>query len=275
MWQWWLYTRVWLCKAHDAMCNGFGKEPPRLTGASDATLLMRCEHCAGGRGGVCNCCSSGSLEWNGWLIVRPSRAPARPRVSLLGAAWRDIRMLVGTAPSPILDYLWIGSALDACNESWVNSSGITGIVNVTTEVPNFFAANGVEYLNWIVRDEKDADITVEMLETTAQFIDRHVRKAATAATATATAAHDSDAAQDDDERAASGGGGVLVHCFVGRSRSVAVCCYYLITRRNRTLYEAYQDICGARPIAQINTRFVRALQEGERRRGVCRIDTGN
>lgn len=251
-WQWWLYTRVWLCKMHDAMCHGFGKEPPRLTGSSDAMLLLRgsCRKC--GRTDACCCRAYGggpALEWDGWTIVRPPAPPARPKVSLLGAAYRDVCMLWLTQPTQLLDRLWIGSALDASHAAWVRGTAVTGIVNVTAEVPNFFSSEGVDYLNWVVRDERDANVDVRSLEVTARFIDRHLNA--------------------PDKR-----GTVFVHCFVGRSRSVAVCCYYLITRRHYTLYEAYQEIRRKRPIAQINTRFVRALQESERLHGGRRITDG-
>ena len=147
-------------------------------------------------------------------------------------------MLLGNSATQVHDGLWIGSAFNACDETWFLREGISGVVNITAEVPNFMATHGIEYLNWNVRDEKGVCMTLEMLEHAACFIDRHRST-----------------------------GGTFVHCFVGRSRSVAVCCYYLITRGKRSLFDAYRFICTKRPITEINTQFLGVLQRAESLRG--------
>ena len=250
--QCWLCLRVLLCKACDAVQNGAGREPPRLCGASDTAQLLRCVCGRAACVGECvrRTCHRHLEVDGGWMLVRPSPSVCRAaqerraRMNLLRMAWRDARMLLGSGPTRLMDGLWVGSSFDACNEKWLlRTASITGIVNVTVEVPNFMADRGVEYLNWVVRDEKGAQITLEALENAARFIDRHRRRSTARA------------------------GGALVHCFVGRSRSVAVCCYYLITRKKQSLYEAYRYICAERPITQINTRFLSVLQRAEQLRG--------
>uniref|UniRef100_M4BBR3 protein-tyrosine-phosphatase n=1 Tax=Hyaloperonospora arabidopsidis (strain Emoy2) TaxID=559515 RepID=M4BBR3_HYAAE len=59
--------------------------------------------------------------------------------------------------------------------------------------------------------------------------------------------------------ALSFGGKVLVHCFMGRSRSATIILAYLITRHGFTLSDALRELRRARPQAQPNTGFHREL----------------
>lgn len=216
LWQWWLYAQVWLYKGYDTIQNGVSNDPRRVT--SDAVSCWNQV--------------DGEDSRNGWVVVQ---APERP-ISRFGAMWRDIWMLQ-CMPTQIIRGLWIGNVFDACNKRWVPSlPGPVGVVNVTTDVPNFFARDGVQYVNCVIRDEVSAELGVEMFEAVALFIDG-IRKQ---------------------------GGSVLVHCFVGRSRSVAICCYYLITRFKRTFRDVYEQILSMRPIVQINVRFVNTLEQVSR-----------
>ena len=47
------------------------------------------------------------------------------------------------APSQITDYLYLGSQWNACNLRELSKLGITHILNVATESPNFFADQSV------------------------------------------------------------------------------------------------------------------------------------
>ncbi|KAL9237600.1 hypothetical protein vseg_012128 [Gypsophila vaccaria] len=58
-------------------------------------------------------------------------------------------------------------------------------------------------------------------------------------------------------------GGVLVHCFVGRSRSVTVVLAYLIKKRGMTLSEALELVKSKRPQASPNPGFIKQLQNYE------------
>ena len=70
-----------------------------------------------------------------------------------------------------------------------------------------------------------------MYEQTAEFIESEIRK----------------------------GGQVLVHCFVGRSRSVAICCYYMMTRLRFNFQSSYRHISNLRPHSKINQNFAKKL----------------
>ncbi|KAF3604536.1 hypothetical protein F2Q69_00037220 [Brassica cretica] len=60
------------------------------------------------------------------------------------------------------------------------------------------------------------------------------------------------------------GGSVLVHCFVGKSRSVTVVVAYLMKKQGMTLTQALQHVQSIRPVANPNTGFIRQLQDLEK-----------
>ncbi|KAL8128757.1 hypothetical protein V2J09_017912 [Rumex salicifolius] len=60
------------------------------------------------------------------------------------------------------------------------------------------------------------------------------------------------------------GGGVLVHCFVGRSRSVTIVVAYLMKKHGMTLIEAHQHVRSKRPKAAPNSGFMKQLVEFEK-----------
>ncbi|GAB9473168.1 hypothetical protein Gpo141_00010325 [Globisporangium polare] len=66
------------------------------------------------------------------------------------------------------------------------------------------------------------------------------------------------------DSALASGGRVLVHCFLGRSRSAALILAFLIARRGMTLSEATVLLRSVRPQVQPNSGFLVELQQFER-----------
>jgi hypothetical protein len=231
--RWVCYLQIILSKLVDTTRNGIGKEPHRIAGeyssadAEHEQELFREYVLLNNSPRVSTIPASST-----WIIVckqmRPSGVPNGG--SLVHRVVNDFHMVCHD-PQKIADNLWIGNAFDAANYKFLQSEGIMGIVNITCEVPNFFVADGIQYCNIVVRDVQDADIAPRMFEASAQFIDRIKQQ----------------------------GGSVLVHCFVGRSRSVATICYYLMTREQHTFVTAYQHVRSIRPFSQINANFARLL----------------
>ncbi|XP_015389077.1 dual specificity protein phosphatase 1 isoform X3 [Citrus sinensis] len=60
------------------------------------------------------------------------------------------------------------------------------------------------------------------------------------------------------------GGGVLVHCFVGRSRSVTIVVAYLMKKHGMSLSQAMGHVKSRRPQAAPNSGFLLQLQELEK-----------
>ena len=193
------YVRLLVAKMVDTIVHGFGDSPVREESAEHA------------------------------LVVRHPQ----PRVVNI---YNDLFLFFGNQAARVHDRLWVGSAINAADQYFVESVPIVGIVNVTPEVPNFYAQT-VQYCNVAIRDDQDCCITTTLYEEAAQFIDQMLEE--------------------------SDHGHVLVHCFVGRSRSVAVCCYWLMTRHRYSFQECYADISQKRPFARINENFARTLRSLE------------
>ncbi|XP_044484650.1 dual specificity protein phosphatase 1-like [Mangifera indica] len=66
------------------------------------------------------------------------------------------------------------------------------------------------------------------------------------------------------DEAKRGGGGVLVHCFVGKSRSVTIVVAYLMKKHGMSLSEALKHVKSKRHQASPNPGFISQLQEFEK-----------
>ena len=204
LWQIWVYAHLAAAKVLDTAWNGMGHQPRRLEYQENKE---EDEEEGGGQ--------------QPWILVTP--------YSRLYNVMLDSTLLMHPA-AKLVEGLWIGNALNAANHSFLQREGITGIINVTPEVPNFYE-NDISYCNIVVRDDLDDDMEVRMYEQTAEFIESEIRK----------------------------GGQVLVHCFVGRSRSVAICCYYMMTRLRFNFQSSYRHISNLRPHSKMNQNFAQKL----------------
>jgi hypothetical protein len=198
------YVRLLVAKMMDTIVNGFGASPVREESTSSA------------------------------LVVH--NAPA-PRVWNI---YNDIFLFFGNQAANVHSRLWVGSAINAADQYFIQSIPIVGVVNVTPEVPNFYNST-VSYCNIAIRDDQDCCITHELYEQAARFIDGLLEQHPV--------------------------GHVLVHCFVGRSRSVAVCCYWMMTRHSYRFRDCYAHITAKRPYARINEQFARTLRSLEDKSG--------
>ncbi|XP_059632565.1 dual specificity protein phosphatase 1 isoform X2 [Cornus florida] len=66
------------------------------------------------------------------------------------------------------------------------------------------------------------------------------------------------------------GGGVLVHCFVGKSRSVTMVVAYLMKKHGMNMSRALEHVKSRRPLASPNSGFVLQLQNFEKALQACR-----
>ena len=129
--------------------------------------------------------------------------------------------------------LFVGSAKNAADWGFIRQHDISAVVNVTEEVPNFYEAE-LEYHGFEVRDDAESSLSLENLHSAADFI---------------------------EERLAAGRS-VLLHCFMGRSRSVAVACaHQLLHLEAPSLDYAYAAVRRGRACANMNTRFIDALTQ--------------
>ena len=138
-----------------------------------------------------------------------------------------------STPVEVTPGVYVGSVGAAKNVDGLRALGVTHVLCVCNGMPTGgFAPRGTFVHRSIeIRDSVDANIA-EHFETTREFI----------------------------RDALARGGRVLVHCFQGRSRSVAVCAMFMMCERGMTLEEAMTAIRAVRPRAMPNSGFMRALE---------------
>ena len=152
------------------------------------------------------------------------------RRALLRDMWLQTHLFLSLPPSPVLTNLWLGSAMNAADRTWLRAQGIACIVNVSQEVPNLYAdeAGTFEYCQLQLRD-------VEGCQLPWRWTSRFLHRALTS------------------QRP------VLVHCFLGRSRSVAVVCHYLMSHLGYNFRQAYAFVSHRRPVASLNCDLAEEL----------------
>jgi len=135
--------------------------------------------------------------------------------------------------SDILDGLYLGSSFNAYNLNDIKSKNIKIIINITNEIDNFHESNLLlHYYKFPIRDNNDDDI-VEILMNTYDIIDYHMNK----------------------------GENILVHCYMGASRSASVIIHYLM-KKHRWSYERSKNyVIEKRPIVNLSEKFDKVLKQ--------------
>jgi len=140
-------------------------------------------------------------------------------------------------PSEVMDgFMYLGSRDNASNLEHLEVLGITHILNVTSEVDNYFQDHGYfKYLRIPVNDSASEELFKQFAQA-CSFIDEAYTK----------------------------GGKVLVHCAFGVSRSATVVLAYMIRTFKITAYQALTALKTRRPQVLPNPGFMRQLCDLER-----------
>ena len=140
--------------------------------------------------------------------------------------------------------LWVGGARDAADRAFVDRHRITHIINATKELPSRFNGTNdhtgeqpLRYMKLGVLDECEVDLGSH-LDGCVAFLE-----------AARAAAVDRPA-----------GNGALVHCHMGRSRSVTVAAAFIAAVRGCSAQEALEQIRERRPDARPNDGFREQLE---------------
>lgn len=130
--------------------------------------------------------------------------------------------------SLILPGLYLGDISNAKDIYWLDSKGITYIVNCAKEVGSYFRTKA--YLNLDLDDSPYQGIS-QALKDSYLFIDNALQR----------------------------GNAVLVHCYAGISRSSTIVIYYIMRKYGWSLQKAYQYVKNKRSIVQPNHGFIKQL----------------
>ena len=129
--------------------------------------------------------------------------------------------------------LYLGSAKNAADLDSLQRLEIGLIVNATSEIPSFYQdMDNFEYVQIPILDVQDASL---------QDVESNLIEAV--------------------EKINNFKGNILVHCFMGASRSVSVICKYFMKYENMTFDQAYQHIRDSRDVVCMNINFIDDIKE--------------
>ena len=136
----------------------------------------------------------------------------------------------------IQDYIYIGNAYGASNYYLLNENNIGLIINVTEEIPNYYEDEeyGFTYLKINSRDQNCESLFENLEETLSKIYDYHMTH---------------------PEK------NILIHCYMGSSRSATIISAYLIKYYNFTVSQSIQLLKKQRDIVNINNSFIEDLRQ--------------
>jgi len=135
-------------------------------------------------------------------------------------------------PTYIIDNLYLGSAYNASNKELLQSYNIRYIINITNEISNHFPDDFVYFNFKILDNNKDSIFT--FLDESLKIIKKY---------------------QKNED------GAILIHCFMGASRSATVVAHYLIKEHDLTPDLAIVFLKEKRITVNLTNRFYNDLCE--------------
>ena len=193
------------------------------------------------------------------LIFDGHIAEKRPAVYNTGAS-ENVYAFFGEADH-IIDHLYLGSGYHASNWEWLTHHNIGYVVNAATEV-NCFFPDDLEYLPVTpIRDNGE-----DLFENLENIIDRiyqikleeTVEKEDLEET---VEKEDLDTKDTEDvEKECLYKKNILIHCLVGRSRSVTIIIAYLMKYHHMTADDALKYIVNKRKYANPSVKLMDSLR---------------
>ena len=154
-----------------------------------------------------------------------------PHLSL----WDEYAVFFGP-PTHIIDNLYLGSAFNAASYDVLKDLDIRVILNITKEIRNYY-------------DEEFEYIRCDLYDNNQQSIAKYLERAY----------------NEIINHQNNTGGNILVHCFMGASRSASVIIYYIMKKKKKddgtpyTFDDALEYLRQKRPIVNPTFRFTKDL----------------
>lgn len=146
-------------------------------------------------------------------------------------------------PTPIVDYLYLGSYFNATNKNELKNMNIKYILNCASECKNLYSDN-FTYLHLPIKDTTDFEID-KYFDQGIEFIKNIINQ---------------NNKQDIDPNLK---GNILVHCQLGKSGSASIVMAYLIKEKNMTVNESFLFIKNKRRTILPNMGFMLKLRDLE------------
>ena len=138
------------------------------------------------------------------------------------------------SPTFIKDNIYLGNAYNASNYDELKKNNIGYILNITKEISNYYP-DEFEYYNIEIMDHNGQSVE-KYFDNILDFINK------------------SQLETNDRKK------NILIHCFMGSSRSASCVILYLMNKYGMTFEDSYNMIKKLRPIVNPNTSFVKQLK---------------
>jgi len=131
----------------------------------------------------------------------------------------------------IVPSLFLGSSFNAYDIYFLRKKRINVIINVTDEITNFYETDdSFTYYRFPIRDNNLDEINT-ILNESYNVIDHHLKN----------------------------GDKILVHCYMGASRSASVVLYYMMKKYKISYRKALQIVKTLRPVVNLTEKFHNTL----------------
>lgn len=134
-------------------------------------------------------------------------------------------------PIHICDNIYLGSAFNAADRITFDELNITTVINVSKEISNYFENEDIAYHRYHLYDNNKESIGDHLKEIYKKIVEY----------------------RDTKE------GNILVHCYMGASRSATVVAYYLHKEKGYNLNEAINMLRSKRSIVNPTLRLAKDL----------------
>ena len=155
---------------------------------------------------------------------------------LLSSVYNHLSNLM-TLPTYIIDNIYLGNALNASSLDTLHKYGIECLINITHDIPSYYPEQ-MTYLNIQIRDTRDS------------FVESHFEEAFRFI-------------QENSSKR------IMIHCYMGSSRSASLVYYYLMREHQMSYQEAEQLVKSKRELVNLNTNFAQELQSFELHQRRC------
>jgi protein-tyrosine phosphatase len=131
-------------------------------------------------------------------------------------------------PTHIIDNIYLGNAYNSSNYSVIKNNNIKYIINVTKELPNYYEKNDINYYRIPISDNCEHHISIYI----------------------------QDAMKFIEQTQSNNNGNILIHCYMGSSRSASIILAYLVYKYKYDIDKAIDFIKNKRNIVNINLNFI-------------------
>ena len=171
--------------------------------------------------------------YNYYYGIKHLPAIRMEKLPLTNRVWNQITNLY-IEPNEIIPGVYLGNAYNASNYSTIQYYNIKNILNISKELPNYFENNtDITYKKIEIIDDAENHIT-EWIQDIISFID------------TITINSENS---------------LLVHCYMGSSRSASVILIILVYKYGFSFDQALTLIKSKREIVNINTNFLEDIKD--------------